>query len=160
MFVSLFFYTWIALSFCFYVSVVHSLGKEDFLDNLHILSCFVQLKGVLFNQLCFLDLFFRTLAVNSVSLFLLFITVCKFRANTDHTSPFLVAKTNRQLFYMKMQTVSFFVALESEIGRKCAHRFVFSNQKPSRFNSTAVWPPCFSKKDILVLFPVVLVPIK
>ena len=27
--------------------------KEDFLKNLHILSCFVQLKSVLFNLLCF-----------------------------------------------------------------------------------------------------------
>ena len=48
--------------------------KEDFLENVHILCCFVQLKIVLFNLLCVLDLFSffffffpRTLAVNSVS---------------------------------------------------------------------------------------------
>ena len=40
---------------CFYV--VHSLEKEDFLENLHVLSCFVQLKTILFNLLCVVDLF-------------------------------------------------------------------------------------------------------
>ena len=45
------------------------LKKEDFLENVHILSCFVQLKSVLSNLLCVSDLlfFFRTLVVNSVS---------------------------------------------------------------------------------------------
>ena len=33
------------LFFCFYV--VCSLKKEDFLENLHVLSCFVQLKSIL-----------------------------------------------------------------------------------------------------------------
>ena len=37
--------------------IVRSLEKEDFLENLHILSCLVQLKSVLFNLLCVLDLF-------------------------------------------------------------------------------------------------------
>ena len=40
---------------CFYV--VCSLEKEDFLENLHILFCFVQLKSILFNLLCVLDFF-------------------------------------------------------------------------------------------------------
>ena len=40
---------------CFYV--VRSLEKDNFLKNLHILSCFVQLKSVLFNLLRVLDLF-------------------------------------------------------------------------------------------------------
>ena len=39
----------VGLLFCFYV--VHSLEKEDFLKTLRILSCFVQLKSVLFNLL-------------------------------------------------------------------------------------------------------------
>ena len=43
------------LFFCFYV--VRSVEKEDFLENLHVLSCFVQLKSVLFNLLCVLDPF-------------------------------------------------------------------------------------------------------
>ena len=43
-----------SLFLCFYV--VHSLEKEGFLKNLHILFCYVQLKSVLFN-LCVLDLF-------------------------------------------------------------------------------------------------------
>ena len=34
---------------------VRSLEKEDFLENPHILSCFVRLKSVLFNLLCVLD---------------------------------------------------------------------------------------------------------
>ena len=33
------------------------LEKEDFLENLHVLSCFVQLKSILFNLLCVLDHF-------------------------------------------------------------------------------------------------------
>ena len=32
------------------------LENEDFLENLRVLSCFVQLKSVLFNVLCVLDL--------------------------------------------------------------------------------------------------------
>ena len=35
----------ICLFFCFYV--LRSLKKEDFFENLHVLSSFVQLKGVL-----------------------------------------------------------------------------------------------------------------
>ena len=42
------------LTVCLYV--VSSLEKEDFLESLHVLSCFVQLKSVLFNLLCVLDL--------------------------------------------------------------------------------------------------------
>ena len=38
-----------SISICF--SVVRSLKKEDFLENSHVLSCFVRLKGVLFNPL-------------------------------------------------------------------------------------------------------------
>ena len=54
------------LGCCFYV--VRSCVKDDFIGNSLILSCFVQLKSVLFNLLCVLDLFFfRTPAVNSVS---------------------------------------------------------------------------------------------
>ena len=41
--------------FSFFYPVVRSLEKEDFLQNLHILSHFVQLKCVLFNLLCVLD---------------------------------------------------------------------------------------------------------
>ena len=37
--------------------VVRSLENEDFLENSHVLSCFVQLKSVLFNLLCVLDFF-------------------------------------------------------------------------------------------------------
>ena len=37
--------------------VVHSLEKEDFLKNVCILSCFVQLKSILSNLLCVSDLF-------------------------------------------------------------------------------------------------------
>ena len=48
---------WVLVFFCFYV--VRSLEKEDFFENLHILSRFVQLKSVLFN-LCVL-LFFQVL---------------------------------------------------------------------------------------------------
>ena len=48
-----------------------SLEKEDFHENLHILSCFVQLKGVLFNLLCVLDLVMnvqiRTLTLPKIS---------------------------------------------------------------------------------------------
>ena len=35
--------------------VVRSLEKGDFIENSHVLSCFVQLKNVLFNLLCVLD---------------------------------------------------------------------------------------------------------
>ena len=41
--------------FCFHA--VRSLEKDYFLENSHILSCSVQLKSVLFNLLCVLDLF-------------------------------------------------------------------------------------------------------
>ena len=47
--------------------IVRSLEKEDCPENLHVLFCFVQLKSVLFNLFCVLDLCSRTLAVNSVS---------------------------------------------------------------------------------------------
>ena len=40
---------------CF--SVVHGLEKEDFFENFYILSCFGQLKSVLFNLLCVLEEF-------------------------------------------------------------------------------------------------------
>ena len=40
--------------FCF--SVFHCLEKENFLKNLHVLCCFVQLKSVLFNLVCVWDL--------------------------------------------------------------------------------------------------------
>ena len=36
--------------------VLNSLETEDFLENSHILSWFVQLKSILFNLLCVLDL--------------------------------------------------------------------------------------------------------
>ena len=43
-------------NFTVYLCVVRSLEKEDFLENLCILSCFVQLKSVLFNLFCVFDL--------------------------------------------------------------------------------------------------------
>ena len=43
------------LFFNFYF--LRSLEKGDFLEKSHVLSCFVQLKNVLFNLLCVLDLF-------------------------------------------------------------------------------------------------------
>ena len=43
-----------------------SLEKKDCLENLHVLSSFV-LKSIFCDLLCVLDLFFRMLAVNSVS---------------------------------------------------------------------------------------------
>ena len=49
--------------------------EDDFFENVHVLSCFVQLKSVLFNLLCvfFVVLFFlRTLAINSVPPFFFF----------------------------------------------------------------------------------------
>ena len=68
------------LGCCFYV--VRSCVKDDFIGNSLILSCFVQLKSVLFNLLCVLDLFFRTLAVNSVSGFnIAFSKICTNVAN-------------------------------------------------------------------------------
>ena len=45
---------WCFVFLCFYV--VRSLEKEDFLENSHVLSRFVQLQNVLFNFLCVLDL--------------------------------------------------------------------------------------------------------
>ena len=73
---------------CFYV--VHSFEKEDFLKNLHILSCFVQLKRVLCNLLCVWDLFFRTPAVNSVSELVFF---SKRKSACGYASSFKIRQT-------------------------------------------------------------------
>ena len=49
-------------------SVVRSFEKEDFLENLHILSCFVQSKSVLFNFCVFLSSFCHSHDVPRVNL--------------------------------------------------------------------------------------------
>ena len=82
--------------------VVHSLEKEDFLKNVCILSCFVQLKSILSNLLCVSYLFFRTLAVNSVSGFnIAFSKICTNVANHIEKMCTAIAcaldKTMRQL---------------------------------------------------------------
>ena len=56
---------------CFYV--VRSLEKEDILENSYVLSCFVQLKSVLFNLLCVSDLFSKNAGSQ-----LCFRYICKF----------------------------------------------------------------------------------
>ena len=40
----------------FFFYIVRGFEKEDFIENSHILSCFVQLKSVLLNLLCVLNL--------------------------------------------------------------------------------------------------------
>ena len=51
-FVCLFVVVFLLFFICFYV--VRSLEKQDFVENSYILSCFVQLKSVVFNLLCVL----------------------------------------------------------------------------------------------------------
>ena len=46
-----------------FFNVVRSLEQEDFLQNVHVLSCFIQLKSVLFNLLCVLDKLFCIVVV-------------------------------------------------------------------------------------------------
>ena len=38
-----------------YFCVVRSFEKEDFLENLRILSCLIQVKSIIFNLLCVFD---------------------------------------------------------------------------------------------------------
>ena len=129
------------------------LEKEDFLKKLHILSCFVPLKSVL---VCF-GSFFRTLAVNSVSIFfIVFRNIQKQHAVDDNVRGPLVVNTNMSdaLFCRFLLTRVHFFQLLSPMYREeyqqVSKPIQFSNYHSITLHSTLLLcPQCQSWTDMI-----------
>ena len=85
---------------CFLLQCCTQLEKEDFLQNVHVLSCFVQLKSVLLISCVlwiFFFFFFRTLAVNCFRLSTVAAKkTCQWTITKCHLSIVLFTKTYQQ----------------------------------------------------------------
>ena len=120
--------------FCFYV--VRSLEKEDFLENTHLLSCFVQSKSVLFHLFCVLDFFFFFLERWQSTLFQIFFFFFLENLDNNGNDKLIQGQCTQQAYNLTEDSTLLF---SSSAGSRFLGCLVFYRQFPPHFVSQLNW---------------------